>query len=61
MLVPNIKFLIISQVMLTCNEMILECYWFGEKYDKCNDLFDVRHTDNGYCCTFNTLPMSEQL
>ena len=49
------------QVMLTCEDMILECYWFREKYDDCTDLFDVRHTDDGYCCSFNTLPMSEQL
>ena len=55
------KFFYIHQVMLTCNDMILECYWFGKKYDDCTDLFDVRYTDNGYCCTFNTLPMSEQL
>ena len=51
----------IYQVMLTCEDMILECYWFGQKYDDCTNLFDVRYTDNGYCCTFNTLPMSEQL
>ena len=47
--------------MLTCEDMILECYWFGKKYDDCTDLFDVQYTDDGYCCTFNTLPMSEQL
>ena len=47
--------------MLTCDDMILECYWFGKKYDDCTDLFEVRYTDDGYCCTFNTLPMSEQL
>ena len=46
--------------MQTCNEMILECYWFGAKY-KCTELFDVRPTDNGFCCSFNTLKMSEQL
>ena len=46
--------------MHTCEDMILKCYWFGMKED-CNDLFDVRPTDNGFCCSFNTLPMAEQL
>ena len=48
------------KVMQTCHEMILECYWFGFQRD-CGDLFDVRPTDNGFCCSFNTLKMSEQL
>ena len=55
------KMLKSSQVMLTCEDMVLECYWFGKKYNDCTDLFDVRYTDDGYCCTFNTLPLSEQL
>ena len=40
--------------------MFLECYWYGEPYD-CSDLFKVRPTDNGFCCSFNTLTMEEQL
>ena len=46
--------------MKTCDKMILECYWFGIKYE-CTELFAERPTDNGFCCSFNTLPMSHQL
>ena len=46
--------------MQTCDKMILECYWFGIKY-KCTELFAERPTDHGFCCSFNTLPMSLQL
>ena len=46
--------------MQTCDRMILECYWYGIKY-KCTELFAERPTDNGFCCSFNTLPMSLQL
>ena len=46
--------------MQTCDKMILECYWFGIKYE-CTELFAERPTDNGFCCSFNTLPMSLQL
>ena len=40
--------------------MFLECFWYGTKYD-CSDLFKLRPTDNGFCCSFNTLAMGEQL
>ena len=59
------------QVMQTCGEvkieddgiqvgMFLGCYWYGMKYD-CSDLFKLRPTDDGFCCSFNTLAMEEQL
>ena len=40
--------------------MFLECYWYGKQYD-CSDLFELRPTDDGFCCSFNTLAMEEQL
>ena len=40
--------------------MFLGCYWYGMKYD-CSDLFKLRPTDDGFCCSFNTLAMEEQL
>ena len=59
--------LCILQVMQTCSGvtddgvgMFLECYWYGKKYD-CSDLFKLRPTDSGFCCSFNTLVMEEQL
>ena len=47
------------QVMQTCEDMMLECSWFDIKYP-CSELFDVRPTDSGFCCSFNTMKMSEQ-
>ena len=40
--------------------MFLECHWYGKKYN-CSDLFKLRPTDSGFCCSFNTLTMEEQL
>ena len=40
--------------------MFLECHWYGIKYN-CSDLFKLRPTDSGFCCSFNTLAMEEQL
>ena len=59
------------QVMQSCGEvkieddgievgMFLGCYWYDMKYD-CSDLFKLRPTDDGFCCSFNTLAMEEQL
>ena len=55
------------QVMQTCSGvtddgvgMFIECYWYGKEYD-CSDLFKLRPTDSGFCCSFNTLAMEAQL
>ena len=40
--------------------MFLECYWYGKNYT-CSDLFKLTPTDSGFCCSFNTLAMEEQL
>ena len=46
--------------MHTCEKMILACKWQGQIV-KCPELFSVRRTDDGYCCSFNTLRQNEQL
>ena len=54
--------------MQTCSDvtddkvvgMFLECHWYGKRYE-CSDLFELRPTDSGFCCSFNTLGMEEQL
>ena len=46
--------------MQSCSKLILACTWQG-KTIPCASLFSVRRTDDGYCCSFNTLRMSEQL
>merc|ERR1712106_771114 len=45
--------------MHTCKAFLVMCLWQGEVVN-CTDFFSIRRTDNGYCCSFNTLPMSEQ-
>ena len=37
-----------------------KCWWRGEEKN-CSDLFDVRKTDDGFCCSFNTLDQSQNL
>ena len=55
---------VLRQVMQTCSDdgvgLFLECYWYGKKYD-CSELFQIRPTDSGFCCSFNTLAIEEQL
>ena len=51
---------VLQKVMHTCSKMILACVWQG-KMVSCTELFSVRRTDDGFCCSFNTLRMSEQL
>ena len=46
--------------MHRCEEMILVCNWQGKKVP-CGQLFTERRTDNGYCCSFNTIDMDESL
>ena len=40
--------------MPSCSEFLRKCWWRGEERN-CSDLFDVRKTDDGFCCSFNTL------
>ena len=46
--------------MHTCDDMLISCSWHAIIVD-CSEIFDVRPTDDGFCCSFNTLPMAEQL
>ena len=49
-----------SFASFSCNSMIIYCSWQG-KWTNCTDLFEVRPTDNGFCCSFNTLKQTELL
>ena len=46
--------------MHRCSDMIVSCHWQGTPH-KCSELFDVRRTDDGFCCSFNTMAVDEQL
>ena len=52
--------IIVLKVMPSCSEFLLKCWWRG-KVKKCKDLFEVRKTDEGFCCSFNTLEQSQNL
>ena len=46
------------QVMPNCTDFIKECHWQGSKED-CSSIFELRKTDDGFCCSFNALRQSE--
>lgn len=46
--------------MPSCSEYLIKCWWRGE-LNNCSDLFDIRQTDDGFCCSFNTLDQSQNL
>eukprot|EP00093_Oithona_nana_P003672 03672.XXX_135984_139452_1 [CDS] Oithona nana genome sequencing. len=47
------------QVMPNCTDFIKECHWQGSKED-CSSIFELRKTDDGFCCSFNALRQSFQ-
>ncbi|CAB4058795.1 ASICN [Lepeophtheirus salmonis] len=47
-------------VMSTCDEYILKCWWKGQLID-CKEIFEIRKTDNGFCCSFNTIQPTDAL
>lgn len=42
-----------------CNEILISCEWSGIKYN-CSDLFELRRTAEGYCCSFNYIRTNAQ-
>ena len=38
--------------------MMLICRWHGE-YQNCSELFQSTKTDDGFCCSFNTVSLAE--
>ena len=46
------------QVMPNCTDFIKECWWQGIPED-CRSIFELRKTDDGFCCSFNALRQSE--
>ena len=48
------------EVMPNCSDFIQECWWQGNKED-CNSVFELRKTDEGFCCSFNALRQSETI
>ena len=51
---------LMRKVMPSCSEFLRKCWWRGEEKN-CTDLFDVRKTDDGFCCSFNTLDQTQNL
>lgn len=52
---------LLEQVMHRCKDMILVCMWQGSYVPCTQKLFKVRRTDNGFCCSFNTVDWEDQL
>ncbi len=49
------------QVRHRCKDIFLQCTWQDTKETCTPELFETSRTDAGYCCSFNTLKISEQL
>ena len=49
---------LMGMVAPSCKRMALICRWQGE-YRNCSEMFKVTKTDNGFCCSFNTISVSE--
>ena len=41
-------------------EFLTDCKWNNMKFN-CTDLFRIVATDDGYCCTFNSIPAKDNL
>lgn len=48
------------QVMPSCDDFLLRCWWQGKLQD-CSALFEVRKSNEGFCCTFNAIKLSESI
>ena len=49
--------------MQQCEDMILMCKWQGHilNTSDCQNMFSLRKTDEGFCCTFNLKDTRELL
>ncbi len=52
--------LLLLKVMPACSDFILGCWWQGQVQD-CSKIFQVRKTNDGFCCSFNALKQSETI
>ena len=46
--------------MPNCSDLMLKCWWQGSVVS-CSEIFEIRQTDEGFCCSFNTLRQSENI
>ncbi|TRY80032.1 hypothetical protein TCAL_16032, partial [Tigriopus californicus] len=51
---------LMAEVMPSCDELILRCWWQGQ-INNCASIFEVRKTNDGFCCTFNAIKLSESI
>jgi acid-sensing ion channel, other len=42
----------------TCTDLLLKCKWAGKSVD-CSKIFEERLTNEGFCCTFNYVKLTE--
>ena len=51
---------IMAQVLPSCSDLLPKCFWHG-KLQNCSKIFQLRKTNDGFCCTFNALRLSENI
>ncbi|XP_015190554.1 PREDICTED: sodium channel protein Nach-like [Polistes dominula] len=44
---------LMKRLLPKCRSILWQCSWNGKDQD-CNEIFVLRITNNGYCCTFNS-------
>ena len=49
---------LLRMVAPDCSRMILMCRWHGE-FRNCSQMFTSSKTDDGFCCSFNTVSLAE--
>ena len=59
MIVKTVDILYIAvQITPSCSRMFLYCKWQGKRVD-CDKVVKQRKTDDGFCCSFNTIDLAE--
>ncbi|XP_023340883.1 sodium channel protein Nach [Eurytemora carolleeae] len=49
---------LMSQILPNCERMFLYCKWQGKQVE-CKDFVQLRKTDSGFCCSFNTINIAD--
>jgi hypothetical protein len=46
--------------MPNCTDLLIKCWWQGSLVN-CADVFEIRQTDEGFCCSFNSVRQSKNI
>lgn len=49
----------IIKISPNCKEMVIHCTW-EDKEEDCREILETEATDDGYCCSFNSLVLNSK-